>query len=138
MRENGDTESESDGKNELAVFLSQNEQFVKQPYSKTNMHIYGTSETSSYIRMSMAVGRYPQTVRNKDTGLRQLRESGSPMIAMMNLDLNNQVTDVWPDRIVRSDPEIRAMPEVGLLSSRKLVRAAKALYEKAGPTIFRT
>ena len=66
-----------------------------------------------------------------------LRETGSPLISMLNTRLNAQVPEVQFDSAT-VPPEIWATAEQGLVSPRKSVKTAKALYERAGPRICNT
>ena len=60
---------------------------------------FGTTETPSYTNMIKAIRKYPETVKNKAAGLRQHRESGSPMIAIMKYGQNSKVPEVQFDTV---------------------------------------
>ena len=66
-------------------------------YQPPSAHTFGTPATPSDIRMHKVVNRYPETAKNKAIRQRQLRENGSPIIAMLNFVLNSHVPEVQFD-----------------------------------------
>ena len=61
-------------------------------------------------QVNTAIRKYPRAVKNKAADQRQLRESGFPMIAMMNFELMSQLLEVQFNSVTAT-PQIFTMPE---------------------------
>ena len=93
------------------------EHINESPYQPPSAGDCGTPTKPSSLRMYTTIRNYPRAVKNKATDLRQLRENGSSMIAMMNFELNSQVSKVQFDSVTAT-PQNSIIPENGLFSPK--------------------
>ena len=115
--------------------LSFRKQMNVRPYEPPSARSFGTPDTPSQFRI--AINKYPLNAKYKAIGMRALRESGLPLISMLNTRPNAQVPEVQFDSAYVL-PEILATAELRPASLWKSAKVAKALYERVGPCICNT